>query len=419
VAPQWPVLTVDGKDNIIIVSTDATGVTAYGITFAKQLHISRDEGTTWTNSYLLPDTTTRKPQFNPDDQAIDSWGDKIAVVASEFADDVHLWESTNNGTTWTYTNVTNYSRDIPLGAVQTRPYVPCDVVYDNAGNVHILWEALVATQDTVGTPIELFFDRATGIQHWSQATGITEVVDWDAIPGSAAEPDSVLFAVSGPDDAIQGSMSLTGQPQGGFDAQGNFYVLFAAISPLDVDAAGFHYTDLYAVGSRNNGATWGAPYNVTRTPQSEDLWASLADNVGDSLRLVYQSDSFTGSGLQGRGTAPTTFLYLAVAKSNITLGPSAVDDRPTGVPASFALRQNYPNPFNPTTAIQFSLPASVTVKLEVYNMIGQKVATLVNDKLAAGSHTFTWNAQDTPSGIYFYKLEAENFSQTRKMVLMK
>lgn len=418
-APQWPVMTVDGDDNIIICST--TNATVNGVALVKQIHRSTDDGTTWSNFFIFPDTSTRKPGFNADDQAIDSWQNKVAVAVSEFADDIHLWESTDNGATWTYTNVTNYPRDIPVGEIQSRPYVACDVVYDNDGNVHILWEGLLATQDTLGTAIDLFFDRSVGIHHWSAATGITQVVAWEHIPDSNTETDDELFAVAGPDDATQSQITLTGHPQGGFDAAGNFYVLFAAIRPKDVDPSGYHYTDLYAVGSRDNGARWGFPTNVTNTAQSEDMWASLADNIGDSLRFVYQSDGSTGSGLQGRGTAPTAILYYAVHKNIVNLDPRpvSVTDRPNGVPASYALAQNFPNPFNPSTSISFSLPASVNVKLEVYNMIGQKVATLVEGKLASGDHTVNWNAQDVPSGIYFYKLEAADFSQTRKLVLMK
>jgi hypothetical protein len=103
----------------------------------------------------------------------------------------------------------------------------------------------------------------------------------------------------------------------------------------------------------------------------------------------------------------------------ITPTTSVEESHDSTIPSEFSLEQNYPNPFNPSTNIEFSLPTSTHVTLEVYNTIGQRVATLVNGKLASGSHSVTWNASNVPSGLYFYKLETKNFSQVRKMILMK
>lgn len=86
---------------------------------------------------------------------------------------------------------------------------------------------------------------------------------------------------------------------------------------------------------------------------------------------------------------------------------------------SYKLSQNYPNPFNPTTVIKFSLPKSGITTLEVFNILGEKVATLVDKKLSAGNYAFDFNAKNLPSGIYIYRLEANNFSAVRKMLLLK
>ncbi|MCI0691928.1 T9SS type A sorting domain-containing protein [candidate division KSB1 bacterium] len=99
---------------------------------------------------------------------------------------------------------------------------------------------------------------------------------------------------------------------------------------------------------------------------------------------------------------------------------SSVSQKNPGViVADFYLEQNYPNPFNPSTSIAFALAKAGNVKLEIYNALGQKVATLINGRMSAGQHKATWDARNVPSGIYFYKLEAGAFSQTKKMVLMK
>ncbi len=89
------------------------------------------------------------------------------------------------------------------------------------------------------------------------------------------------------------------------------------------------------------------------------------------------------------------------------------------IPSDYKLSQNYPNPFNPTTVISFAIPVAGNTTLAIYNILGQKVATLVNEKLSAGSYKYQFDASNLTSGIYFYKLQSSNYSQIRKMTLLK
>jgi hypothetical protein len=88
-------------------------------------------------------------------------------------------------------------------------------------------------------------------------------------------------------------------------------------------------------------------------------------------------------------------------------------------PSGFSLHQNYPNPFNPRTEIGFDLPKSSEVTLKIYNVIGEEVTTLVSERLTAGSYSYEWDASKLASGVYLYRLQAGNYVETRKMVLMK
>jgi hypothetical protein len=102
----------------------------------------------------------------------------------------------------------------------------------------------------------------------------------------------------------------------------------------------------------------------------------------------------------------------------------SVEENSNSVPNDFQLLQNYPNPFNPSTIIRFNLNKSGYVKLSVFNLLGEKVITLVDDVKNAGSHFVTWNGKNSagvsvPAGIYFYKLEMENNIQVKKMMLLK
>jgi len=99
--------------------------------------------------------------------------------------------------------------------------------------------------------------------------------------------------------------------------------------------------------------------------------------------------------------------------------PSGVDEEYESNITTYKLCQNYPNPFNPITEIRYDLPVDCQVRLEIYNLLGQKVATLVDGKEKAGYKTATWDAGSFSSGIYFYRLQAGDFVQTRKMVLLK
>ncbi|MCP4548078.1 MAG: T9SS type A sorting domain-containing protein, partial [bacterium] len=93
--------------------------------------------------------------------------------------------------------------------------------------------------------------------------------------------------------------------------------------------------------------------------------------------------------------------------------PTDVDeDEPDGLPASFALHQNYPNPFNPMTTVRFDLPRRSEIVLTVYNLLGQEISRKVETR-SAGHHTLELDLKDQPSGVYLYKLQANDFSETR------
>jgi hypothetical protein len=85
----------------------------------------------------------------------------------------------------------------------------------------------------------------------------------------------------------------------------------------------------------------------------------------------------------------------------------------------FALLQNYPNPFNPATTISYTLQERANITINIYNSLGQKMTTLYKGQQEAGSHTIQWNAKNMASGIYFYELQAEQFSAVQKMLLLK
>ena len=119
------------------------------------------------------------------------------------------------------------------------------------------------------------------------------------------------------------------------------------------------------------------------------------------------------------------FVPYDLASGTLGADATAVEDLgPAGTPDSYSLGDAYPNPFNPETSIEFSVPAIGHVEIVVYNAAGQQVASLVNEELSAGSYRTTWDALDASgervaSGVYFYRMQAGDFADTRAMTLLK
>jgi len=141
----------------------------------------------------------------------------------------------------------------------------------------------------------------------------------------------------------------------------------------------------------------------------------IVDLKGDSLYL-------SANNIAGLDTITVTAVDDSNAVFSDTfvvevLDVTGLEDLTT--PEKFSLHQNYPNPFNPSTTIKFTIPKSETVNLQIYNTLGQMVRNLVEDKLQAGSHEFEFNANHLPSGVYFYKVQAGNYVDVKKMILLK
>jgi hypothetical protein len=114
-------------------------------------------------------------------------------------------------------------------------------------------------------------------------------------------------------------------------------------------------------------------------------------------------------------TKQNYFRYHAKVKVNGPVGVEPV----AGIPVTYSLSQNYPNPFNPVTKIKFALPKTSNVKLVVYDVLGRQVQELINTRMNAGYHEFNFTASELPSGVYFYRLTAGEFTDVKKMTLIK
>lgn len=180
------------------------------------------------------------------------------------------------------------------------------------------------------------------------------------------------------------------------DAAGNVYVTGAVtIAPNNFDYATLKY-------NTSGVQQWIQTYNGPGS--GDDISYSIAIDFSNN---VYVAGSSLGSGTDND---------YAVIKYAQFVGISSISGE---VPHKFSLSQNYPNPFNPETKIKFAVPKSGFVNISVYDILGRKIESLVNENLNPGTYEVNWNATEYPSGIYYYKLTAGEYSETRKMILLK
>jgi hypothetical protein len=201
------------------------------------------------------------------------------------------------------------------------------------------------------------------------------------------------------------------------------------------DSIGF-YTSHIPPGlfkSTDGGVTWrqtfqGPPFQWVRwAPGGKELWAGRdtlykSSDMGETWQAVLSNRGLGGCGTFQDASFPEEGTGL-VAGMCLVLGqesdPLAVPTAEDAVPLSVELDQNYPNPFNPATVIRFSVPARSHVTLVVFNVLGQKVAELINGDIEAGAHEVKFDAAGLGSGVYFYRLQATGYTLVNSMMVLK
>ncbi|EQB62849.1 MAG: Subtilisin-like protein serine protease [candidate division Zixibacteria bacterium RBG-1] len=183
-------------------------------------------------------------------------------------------------------------------------------------------------------------------------------------------------------------------------------------------------TYIYPLGGFDHGDLW--TFMTTGTVDTgtgtTDDWTSLLTGLSFDLPAsATRSEQFA---LFGVDTTQVSIDSLARLINRIVTDVRDIPNATAGLPKKFELGQNYPNPFNASTVIKFDLPQSSKVKLDIYNILGQKVKSLVDEKLSAGYKKVTWdgtnqNGNSVASGIYFYRLQTDKFIEAKKMVMLK
>lgn len=161
--------------------------------------------------------------------------------------------------------------------------------------------------------------------------------------------------------------------------------------------------EIYYKRSTDGGVSWGADTRLTNN--TAESWSPSVSVSGSVVHVVWQDDR------DGN--------WEIHYKNDPTGNPIGIININSEIPEQFYLSQNYPNPFNPVTNIKFAIPKTGFVKLTIFELMGREIETLVNEYLDAGTYNADWNASGYSSGVYFYKIQAGEFIETRKMILVK
>lgn len=323
----------------------------------------------------------------------------VGTLIQRFVNGCFLFETPDNGMNWFFEPDTVFPPMIIQGPDTLGTLTSCDLTYSGT-------EPLVAVNASIRSGSTSAFYAGSQIQFWSRATGLKVAVPYD----SALYPHTMVsqsnnWALGYPTIATSGNAIVIA------------YTAFLLGDEYVDTTTGRVFGEIFYVKSTDNGNTWSSPVNVTNSPGVDDRYASLSKwNEDGFVNLVWQEDVYAGSLIIGDAgnlgsIAKQKFLKISLSPNGVGNG-AAVADR-------FTLSQNYPNPFNPSTTIRYSVSRTSPVTITVHNLLGQRVATLVNQTVAPGSYSVTFDGSGLASGFYLYRLQAGTFSETKKLLLLK
>ena len=357
-------MNISSDDNILVIGD-----------YGNSLFRSTDNGDTWQN------ITDNLPADYVELNSLTSLSDNTKFLGGYN----FIAKSTNNGNSWQ-----------KLSGIPNPSQAQVVSHFINSNGYGYLFDVAIA-YDTVA-----IYRTSDNGNHWQNVTnGISNISTINIL---YCANDSVIFAGMYPEQEGQAYLYRSTNNGDSWNRSDSGIVLppnpNSAVNSIVSTETGdiFVGTNAGVFRSEDNGVTW-APYNkgMQLDPRGQEGTKAFAvDHNG----VVY-------AGSIPNGLFRTTNMFTSVLSE-------------TGkIPESVYLAQNYPNPFNPSTTIEFNIPQQSYVTLKVYDLLGREVVSLVNNELQAGSYKTEFNGTNLSSGIYFYRLKADGFIQTKKFILMK
>ncbi|MBN1632586.1 MAG: T9SS type A sorting domain-containing protein [Ignavibacteria bacterium] len=369
---------------------------------------------------------------------------------------------------------------LQLGSITTMTYRDFDAVGSSTGGLYVVADALTSTSlprysstngfistSQTGTVSNGAFPRM-----YMSGSGDTLILTFY---GSTLTPDTIssIIRVGRYRESAPGTISSMGfqnvvtETQPKSEVQPVFYNgIVWMIYTLGTTGA----IDIKYMLSTNSGLNYASPVILAGNPNTDEYWFEARHFIGGpgGVDIIYYSDSLQSGTPTNNSdkmlysfavtTAPTTFsspeqfsehipgwsarLYLPALVEIYNTGDvgaawvgldgtdkkvywdrynavTRIRSIENQIPQSYVLEQNYPNPFNPLTTIRFKNPKYSNIKLTVFDILGKEVSVLVNENLSPGSYEVEFNGEYYSSGVYFYRLQADNYIETKKMILMK
>jgi len=431
----WPVACVASNNNIIMATQDMSGNWVH-------FYLTTDEGKTWTNLANFDSSVTYgflvRASRNPGSQKVVlAWNKSIALenpgfIISQMAQDIWYVLSTDNGVTWGRPiNVTNYIPPSQMVNGDSSPWACYDVnpVFDNDDNLHIAWGANLGymLNDT------LHYGDHAKIFHWDEVSDTITVVSSPSI--YYYEPGGWWLDVSAGWCQHTETWGLPADnAQLVVDPNGYLFCLWRGNDDTtDYSAEGWFNSEICAAYSTDNGVTWSYYVNLTNTRSpgagpddcfDEDCMTAFPCVVNDSIYITYIEDKDAGSAiLEGTAWCDNP-VRVWVFHKGIILGTEEQEaNRPVYTVPMLTV---YPNPFSKLTTVSFGKALSAErIELKVFDAGGRMVKDFSHALPNALCPThITWNGTDEldrqlPAGVYFVRLEGDDYRVAQKVVKLK
>jgi len=409
---------------------------------------STNQGITWSNTYpiYIGDDQDKGAPGTDDAPASPFYG-RTYLVWTRFAPPFPIVMSytSNGGVSWTsFSQINN-------GFGSNRSFGP-SLSINPAGIVFVVWASTIPTspftEDCIGiakstngglnwSVTECAIDcngiRTTQLPPWTIRANSNPVIDIDKtggsrngwiyiattnknLPPAGSDPDIVFHRSTDGGSTWSAGVRVNQDPINNGRNQ-----FFPAIRVDEDGGLNIIYYDsrsaadsvnIYLSRSTNGGSNW-TDYLVSDHRFKPAPVAGTQGNMGDNIGLT------SGNGKLYPVWMSNKTGILQVWSAIVDYTAIGIHQIGTEIPKEFGLKQNYPNPFNPTTNFEFSVAKLGFVELVIYDILGKEIATLVSQDLSPGVYRTEWNASSQPSGVYLYRLTAEKFSETRKMVVVK
>lgn len=400
----------NGNSIHLIASTQGVslgGNTTSGIDRTVLYYRSQDQGATWdVNAMEFPGLDSANFSFVvPDAYSIASQGDNVVVALFGAMNDIMLFKSADNGTTWTSTVVMDFPIDryvldggSDIDNDNVDDTVACwdgfgSLLLDNNGMAHLFWGNIRVLDNDPQDGGWTYFPVTDGLSYWNEGMlpnssimiAYAEDVDGDQQLGFAGE--IVLYGCG-----------LTSMPTSGINADGTIFLVYSSHYE-SLDNGTQNYRHLYGMKSHDGGGTWSTPIDLTPDSNSEGLesvYPEMEQNVTDNVYLIYQRDWEPGGMVQGdMDLSGVNEIIFLESDTLFGVGVSINEQQMTAGNLNI-----YPNPTNDASFISIDLEASAQLNIKGYDLAGKEVAVIFEGRLPAGNQIIEVSTEGWATGIY-------------------